>query len=248
MQRTQSIDASVDSLAVTDAKKRSKTISTEAFLDVHSNGPPTSYMETMMHLFKGNVGTGCFAMADAVKNCGLVLGPILTVIIAIICVHVQHILITCAEYVKESNQLEQRPDYAETIELSFTSSPIEKWRKWGPTMKRTCNIFICITQLGFCSVYYLFVGKHVKHVLDFYDINIELHLMIAIILVPVLLTSLIRQLKYIGECWNALQTRSVQINFKFVFVCSNFLDNRQLLHDHRNYLNDRLRFARFAVV
>jgi hypothetical protein len=33
------------------------------------NPPPkTTYMETLTHLFKGNVGPGCFAMSHAVKN------------------------------------------------------------------------------------------------------------------------------------------------------------------------------------
>jgi len=57
---------------------------------------PTSYLETMMHLFKGNVGPGCFAMADAVKNGGLILAPILTLFLGIICVHAQHILLRCS--------------------------------------------------------------------------------------------------------------------------------------------------------
>lgn len=196
-----SLDLAKDSVEVITRRsmRKSRTISNQPILEMEEAAPPMSNAETMMHLFKGNVGTGCFAMADAIKNCGLILGPILTVIIAIICVHVQHMLIRCAEYIKDKKQLDQRPDYADTIEMSFTSSEDEKWRKWGAPMKRTCNIFICVTQLGFCSVYYLFVGKHVKHVLDFYNLEIDLHLIIAMILVPVLLTSLVRQLKYIGE-------------------------------------------------
>jgi solute carrier family 36 (proton-coupled amino acid transporter) len=109
----------------------------------------------------------------------------------------------------------------DTIEMSFTSSEIEKWRKWGAPMKRICNIFICITQLGFCSVYYLFVGKHVKHVLDYYHLEIDLHLIIAIILVPILITSLIRQLKYIGESqWCSDRLREYFKKFLFSAIFS----------------------------
>lgn len=53
-----------------------------------------SYLETIMHLFKGNVGPGLFAMGDAFKNSGLVLGPILTCILGFICVHSQRILVS----------------------------------------------------------------------------------------------------------------------------------------------------------
>lgn len=95
------------------------TVSSRKNEDLRESQPPTSYMETMMNLFKVNVGAGCYAMADAIKNGGLIVGPILTVIIAIICVHVQHMLIKCAEKVKVKNRLDWQPDFAGTVELSY---------------------------------------------------------------------------------------------------------------------------------
>lgn len=180
------------------AAKRRK-MSFRAYEEIHEKQPPTSYMATMMHLFKGNVGTGCYAMADAMKNGGLILGPILTVVIALICIHSQHMLIKCAEFVKAENQLETRPDYADTVEMSFANSKHEKWRRLGPMLKKVCNIFICVTQLGFCSAYFLFISQNVKNVLDFYDIVIDVRLMVAIVLIPVWMSALIRKLRYIGK-------------------------------------------------
>lgn len=58
------------------------------------------YLETIMHLFKGNVGSGIFAMGDAMKNAGIILGPILTFILGIICVHCQHMLVSKAFYIQ----------------------------------------------------------------------------------------------------------------------------------------------------
>lgn len=46
-----------------------------------------------MHLLKGNVGSGVFAMGDAFKNAGLIVSPICTIILGIVCVHSQHILV-----------------------------------------------------------------------------------------------------------------------------------------------------------
>lgn len=43
--------------------------------------------ETMVHLLKGNIGTGIFAMPDAFKNAGLLVGSIGVPIMAVICVH-----------------------------------------------------------------------------------------------------------------------------------------------------------------
>jgi len=46
-----------------------------------------------MHLFKGNVGPGLFAMGDAFKNGGIIVAPILTLFLGIVSVHCQHILV-----------------------------------------------------------------------------------------------------------------------------------------------------------
>lgn len=176
-----------------------KKTSIRAHEGIHKNHPPTSYFETLMHFFKANVGTGCFALASAMMNGGIIVGPLLLIGIGLICVHVQHILVNCANHVKTLNNLDFRPDYAETLELSFLSSKNEKCRRWGPRMKTFCNIFICVAQLGFCSVYFLFVGRNLQQVLNYYDFNISIHWIVSIVLVPIWLSSLIRKLKYIGK-------------------------------------------------
>lgn len=57
---------------------------------------PTSNIDTMIHLLKGNVGTGILAMPDAFRNAGLVLGLFGTFLMGIICTHCMHILVRCA--------------------------------------------------------------------------------------------------------------------------------------------------------
>lgn len=47
-----------------------------------------------MHLLRGNIGSGLFAMGDAFKNGGLIFGSILTLLLGIVCVHTQHILVS----------------------------------------------------------------------------------------------------------------------------------------------------------
>ena len=162
-------------------------------------GQPTSYVETMMHLFKGNVGPGCFAMADAVRNGGLILGPILTLLIGVICVHAQHVLLQCSAKMMEKNQLKTKPDYAETVELCFSSSDNERFQNFAPAMKRTCNIFICVTQLGFCCIYFLFIGTNLKQVLDYYGMQMDIKYLVLLALIPIWLSALITNLKFLGE-------------------------------------------------
>lgn len=44
-------------------------------------------------MLKGNVGCGILAMGDAFKNGGLLLSPVLTLFIGMICVYNQHLLV-----------------------------------------------------------------------------------------------------------------------------------------------------------
>lgn len=47
-----------------------------------------------MHLAKCYVGTGIFAMGEGFKHSGLVLGPVLLAILAILNLNCQHILVS----------------------------------------------------------------------------------------------------------------------------------------------------------
>lgn len=160
---------------------------------------PTSYLETMMHALKANVGTGCFALGAAFKHGGIILGPILLAVIAIICLHGQQMLVKSADFLREKNNLEVALTYAETVEMSFLNSNSEKWRKWAPAMKKICNVFICLTQFGFCCVYLLFVASNIKEIGDFHGIVWNIHVWITIAVVPIWLSTMIRTLKILGK-------------------------------------------------
>lgn len=158
----------------------------------------TSYFQTLLHLFKGNIGPACFAMAEAIKHSGLLLGPILMIFLSELCVFQQHVLIRCSDVMRKEHNLDKRPDYAETLELSLISN--EKWKKYSITMKRICNVFLVITQLGFCAVYFLFIGNNLKNLMDFYGLRCNLNFLMMFSLVPIISTSLIKHLRYLGKC------------------------------------------------
>lgn len=175
-------------------------------------GHQTSYIESLIHLFKGNVGPACFAYAEAIKNSGMLLGSVLTIFLSAICVYQQHILLKCSDRLKEEFMLEKRPDYAETLELSLISN--KKWQKQSKLFKRICNIFLVLTQLGFCSVYFLFAATNLKNVFDFYGINLSLHALMVAALAPILLTSLITNLRRLGK-HESLSILSVLISVSY---------------------------------
>lgn len=53
-----------------------------------------SNLDTMIHLLKGNIGTGILAMPDAFRNSGWLVGIFGTMFMAVICTHCMHILVS----------------------------------------------------------------------------------------------------------------------------------------------------------
>lgn len=207
------------------------------------NRQRTTYFETLAHLFKGNIGPACFAMAEAIKHSGIILGPILTVFLSVVCVFQQHVLIKFADRIKTENSLESRPDYAETLELCMLSN--EKWRKYSKIMKRVCNVFICVTQFGFCSVYFLFIGNNVKHVLDFYGFEFNFSVLMMFSLVPIIPTSLITNLRYLGELILCLH-QLIKVLLWFFYHFSPVFWRSKLLYVLRNHRHILLLITRLT--
>ncbi|EDS28921.1 proton-coupled amino acid transporter 1 [Culex quinquefasciatus] len=175
---------------------------TEDVITTHGVQPhhKTTYAETMIHMLKGNIGTGCFAMGDAFKNGGLVLATVLTLFIGFVCVHCQHILLNCAKKVHNDQQNKGRPpDFAETVGLCFEQGP-PRFQRWAKPMKMAVNIFICVTQLGFCCIYFVFISSNFKQIFDRYDMVLDVHYHMALLLIPIILTSIITKLKFLSYC------------------------------------------------
>ncbi|XP_049827068.1 proton-coupled amino acid transporter 1-like isoform X2 [Schistocerca gregaria] len=157
---------------------------------------PTSYLETMIHLLKGNVGSGMFAMGDAFKNAGLALGTVATIFLGVICVHSQHLLLSASQEMAVRTKTSRLPHFAETVEQCFQTGP-QRLRKYAALSRWIVDVFLCITQLGFCCVYFVFIADSIKQVADQYGAYLNSHLHMALAFVPILLSCWIRSLKFL---------------------------------------------------
>ena len=52
--------------------------------------------------------------------------------------------------------------------------------------RKVVNVFLCITQLGFCCVYFVFVSQNLKMVMDHHFGAVDYHAYMAIVLIPML--------------------------------------------------------------
>jgi len=177
-----------------------------------------SNTDTIIHMLKGNIGTGILAMPDAIKNSGLLVGNIGLVIMACICIHCMHLL------VYNSQELCRRTNlpflsYSDVAETSFATSDSARLRRASRTARRVIDIFLCITQLGFCCVYFVFISHNLQQIFDHWYGEINYHIYMAIILVPMLLLACIRNLKYLSPVSmlaNILQFSGLGIIFYYV--------------------------------
>merc|ERR1719411_1173120 len=87
--------------------------------------------------------------------------------------------------------------YADVAEYSFSTSGPNA-RRLSKLARMIVNIFLCITQLGFCCVYFVFVAQNLQLVISHHFGNVTMHEMMAITLIPMLLLCSIRNLKYLS--------------------------------------------------
>lgn len=61
------------------------------------------------------------------------------------------------------------------------------------------SLFLCITQIGFCCVYFVFVAANLHEVTKhfFHNVNISVHWYLIILVIPLILMNLIKNLKYL---------------------------------------------------
>ncbi|KAI4787124.1 hypothetical protein KUCAC02_036670, partial [Chaenocephalus aceratus] len=112
----------------------------------------TSFCQTLIHLLKGNIGTGLLGLPLAVKNAGLVLGPISLLCMGVIAIHCMTVLVKCSHYLSiKVNRASLT--YGEAMQYGMENvSWLRRHSQWG---KVTVNVFLIITQLGFCCVYFV---------------------------------------------------------------------------------------------
>ncbi|XP_077466367.1 proton-coupled amino acid transporter 1 isoform X1 [Stigmatopora argus] len=123
----------------------------------------TSFCQTLIHLLKGNIGTGLLGLPLAVKNAGLVLGPVSLLCMGVIAVHCMRVLVDCSHHLSAKVN-RQSLTYGEAVQYGMENiSWLRRHSQWG---KRTVNLFLIITQLGFCCVYFVFLSDNVKQVVE----------------------------------------------------------------------------------
>eukprot|EP00755_Sulcionema_specki_P022016 Sspe_Gene.13727::Locus_4715_Transcript_1_1_Confidence_1.000_Length_1729::g.13727::m.13727/K14209/SLC36A, PAT; solute carrier family 36 (proton-coupled amino acid transporter) len=109
----------------------------------HSSHEYTAF-QAAFHVFKGNVGAAIFSLSRAYRYAGFVMGTIIVASLALICVFCMLVLVECKQRINEPTV----QTYGQVAHKAF-----------GKHGKRWVDIFLVVTQLGFCCVYFQFVAN-----------------------------------------------------------------------------------------
>lgn len=150
----------------------------------------TTDLQTIMHILKANVGTGLLALPQAVMNAGLIAGPLGLVVLGIIASHCMMVLADCSRALCQRHQISTL-NYSEAAKVCTE----EHFPRLGTVASIVVNIFLCITQFGFCCIYFVFMGTNIQQVFSTaFNISIDCRVWMVIMLAPVILFSWIRNL------------------------------------------------------
>ncbi|CAK1551927.1 unnamed protein product [Leptosia nina] len=159
---------------------------------------PNSDVRSFANLLKSSLGSGILAMPAAFKNAGSIIGIFGTIILGYICTHCVYLLVKTSQDVSRVTKVPSL-GYAETVEAVFATGP-RCVRKISTASRIFIDWAMALTILGACAVYVILLVDSVQQIVDFYyvDNSINKTMYCLMFLVPILVFTQIKNLKYIA--------------------------------------------------
>ncbi|PVD34912.1 hypothetical protein C0Q70_06193 [Pomacea canaliculata] len=178
----------------------------------------TSNLQCLMHLLKGNIGTGILAMPVAIYNAGLWTGFAGILLIGAMAVHCMHMLIRCSHILCRRTGSKSL-SYADAMETCLKTGP-QRLKKFARASRHLVNGLLLFTQLGFCSVYIVFIAENLQQIVQTmtsHDPNLRVYeVVVMVLLIPYTLLRNLRVLAPFSSFANLLTLTGLIIIFQYI--------------------------------
>ncbi|CAG9761641.1 unnamed protein product [Ceutorhynchus assimilis] len=155
---------------------------------------PTNNIETFFNLIKGCFGTGVLAMPEAFKYTGMINGIVSLLVLALFATYCIHVLVR-SQYALCKKKRVGLLIYSKSMEAAAEFGP-PVLRTWGRVMGIFADFFLIFYQFGLCCVYWVFIGKNLKYVIDVYCAEKQpLYYYMLALIIPFCLIMCVRNLK-----------------------------------------------------
>uniref|UniRef100_A0A1X7UU07 Amino acid transporter transmembrane domain-containing protein n=1 Tax=Amphimedon queenslandica TaxID=400682 RepID=A0A1X7UU07_AMPQE len=146
-----------------------------------------SDIATFFHLLRANLGIWILTLPLAIKNGGYILGPIGMLIIGGMATYCLGRLVESSSKLCKWNE-ESSLTYSEAMQLALQEREASPRIVW--IGKYTVNVSILISQLGFCSIYFVYFGLVLQEIFQqAFCVFISYKVFVAIAIFPLVLYS-----------------------------------------------------------
>ena len=135
-------------------------------------------------------GTGCLVMPYAFSLAGIFGGPVLMIMICALNLISMNFLVDAKRYFSNMGASPPFMDYGDLAESAIRNGPLASLYKYAHLGKLAVNVMLTITQVGYSSVYLLFVAETMESLFEQYGLR-QFHFqwLIAICTFPAFITT-----------------------------------------------------------